>query len=77
MKYANWSLVYANDLNNDSYDKHTQTIVDMTIDSTSDEDSLASIKKEPNLIFLTITHFWQHSSHSPFDRPRREHCHAR
>ena len=26
----------------------------MTIDSTSDEDSLASIKKEPNLIFLTV-----------------------
>ena len=44
MKYANWSLVYANDANNDSYDKQAQTIVDMKIDSTSNEDSLASIK---------------------------------
>ena len=54
MKYANWALVYANDANNDSYDKHAQSIVDMTIDSKTDDESLASIKKEPNLIFLSV-----------------------
>ena len=54
MKYANWSLVYANAASNDSYDKQSKSVVDLTIDSVSDDDCLLNIQQEPSLIFLSV-----------------------
>ena len=54
MKYPNWSQVFANDPNNEAYDKQAKGILDLFLSALSDEDCIDNIKKEPNLIYISI-----------------------
>ena len=54
MKYPNWSQVFANDPNNEAYDKEAKEITDFFLNALSDEDCINNIKKEPNLIYISI-----------------------
>ena len=54
MKYANWSLVYANDPNNETLDKAAEQIIDLT-GSANDEDScIFNVKEEKYLVFISV-----------------------
>ena len=54
MKYSNWSQVFANDPNSDSYDKNAAEVANLTIDTISSEKCIENIKKEPNLVYLSV-----------------------
>ena len=54
MKYSNWSQVFANDPNSDSYNKKAADIVNLTIDTISAKKCINKTKKEPNLMYLSV-----------------------
>ena len=54
MKYSNWSQVFANDPNSDSYDKNAADVANLMIDTISANKCIENIKKEPNLIYLYV-----------------------
>ena len=54
MKYSNWSQVFANDPSSDSYDKNAADVKNLTIDTISAEKCIENIKKEPNLMYLSV-----------------------
>ena len=54
MKYSNWSQVFANDPNSDSYDKNAADVANLTIDTISAAKCIENIKKEPNLMYLSV-----------------------
>ena len=54
MKYSNWSQVFANDPNSDSYDKNAVDVANLTIDTISAAKCIDNIKKEPNLVYLSV-----------------------
>ena len=54
MKYPNWSQVLANDPNNDSYDKNAVDVLNLTIDTISAVKWIENIRKEPNLMYLSV-----------------------
>ena len=54
MKYSNWSQVFANDPNSDSYDKNVVDVENLTIDTISAAKCIENIKKEPNLMYLSV-----------------------
>ena len=54
MKYPNWSQVFENDPNNEAYDKNMETVGNLTIDSISGAECIENIKKENNLMFLSV-----------------------
>ena len=54
MKYSNWSQVFANDPNSDSYNKKAADIVNLTIDTISAKKCINKTKKEPNIMYLSV-----------------------
>ena len=54
MKYSNWSQVFTNDPNSDSYDKNAMDVANLTINTISAEKCIENIKKEPNLMYLSV-----------------------
>ena len=54
MKYSNWSQVFANNPNSDSYDKNAVDVTNLTIDTISAVNCIDNIKKEPNLRYLSV-----------------------
>ena len=54
MKYSNWSQVFANDPNSDSYDKTAMDVANLTIDTISAAKCIKKIKKEPNHMYLSV-----------------------
>ena len=54
MKYSNWSQVFVNDPNNDCYDENAADVSNLTIDTISAEKCIDNIKKEPNLMYLSV-----------------------
>ena len=48
MKYSNWSQVFANNPNSDSYDKNAVDIANVTIDTISAAKCIETIKKNRN-----------------------------
>ena len=54
MKYSNWSQIFANDPNSDSYDKNAVDVANFTIDTISDDKCIENINKEPNLMYLSV-----------------------
>ena len=54
MKYSNWSQVFVNDPNSDSYEKNAVDVVNLTIDTISAEKCIENIKKEPNMMYLSV-----------------------
>ena len=54
MKYTNWSQVFENEANNDAYDMNMASFGDLTMDSISDPECIDNIKKEKNLMFLSV-----------------------
>ena len=54
MKYSNWSQVFANDPNSDSHDKNAVDVANLIIDTISTEKFIENIKKEPNLMYLSV-----------------------
>ena len=54
MKSSNWSQVFANDPNSDSYYKNAMDVVNLTIDNISAKKCINNIKKEPNLMYLYV-----------------------
>ena len=54
MKFANWSLVYANDPNNEALNKAAQQVIGLTDPGHDVESCTDNIKKEKDLIFLSV-----------------------
>ena len=54
MNYSNWSQVFANNPNSDSYDKNAVGVANLTIDTIAAEKCIENIKKEPNLMYLYV-----------------------
>ena len=54
MKFNNWTRFFENDPNSDLYNKQAESIVNATIDTASDDECITTIKKEPNLIALSV-----------------------
>ena len=54
MNYSNWSQVFANNPNSDFYDKNAVGVANLTIDTIAAEKCIENIKKEPNLIYLSV-----------------------
>ena len=54
MKYSNWSQIFANDPNSDSYDKNAVDVANLMIDTISAEKCIENINKEPNLMYLSV-----------------------
>ena len=54
MKYSNWSQVFANNPNSDSYDKNAVDVANLTINAISAAKCIENIKKEPNLVYLSV-----------------------
>ena len=54
MQYSNWSQVFANDSNSDSYDKNAVDLANLTIDTISAVKCIENIKKKPNLMYLPV-----------------------
>ena len=54
MKYSNWSQVFANDPNIDSYDKNAVDVANFTINTMSANKCIENINKEPNLMHLSV-----------------------
>ena len=54
MKYANWSLVYNNDPNNEALNKAAEKIIDL-LGQAEDEDScIVNCKEEKELVFIAV-----------------------
>ena len=54
MKYSNWSQIFANDPNSDSYYKNAVDVSNLTINTIPAEKCIENIKKEPNLMYLSV-----------------------
>ena len=54
MKYSKWSQAFANDPNSDYYDKNAADIANLTINNISANKCIHNIKKEPNLVYLSV-----------------------
>ena len=54
MKYSNWSQVFANDSNSDSYDKNAMDVTNLMTDTISAAKCIKNIKKEPNLMYSSV-----------------------
>ena len=52
MRFSNWKQVFENDTNNDKFNSQAEAIINLTIDSISNEDCISNIKNEPG--FLAI-----------------------
>ena len=52
MRFSNWKQVFENDTNNNKFNSQAEAIINLTIDSATNEDCIANIKNEPG--FLAI-----------------------
>ena len=54
MKYSNWSQVFTNNPNSDSYDQNAVDVANLTINTISAAKCIENIKREPNLMYLSV-----------------------
>ena len=54
MKYPNWSQAYANDPNNEAYDKMAKKVTELASSSISEDACFYNIKEELNLIYFLV-----------------------
>ena len=54
MKSSNWSQVFTNNPNSDSYDKNAMDVANFAINTISSAKCIENIKKELNLMYLSV-----------------------
>ena len=54
MKYSKWSQVFEYNPISDSYDKNAADVANLAIDTISAKKCIDIIKKEPNLMYLSV-----------------------
>ena len=55
MKYSNWKQVFTNDPNNDNLNTQAETIINLTIDTFTEDECKENIKKEPGFLSFGLT----------------------